>query len=248
MDIVALIPARSGSKRIHDKNISPLLDHPLIAYTIQAALDSGIFASVIVSTNSLGYADIARYYGADVPFLRPDEYSQDLSPDIDWVRYTLIKLTEIGMSFDCFSILRPTSPFRMPHTIQRAWKEFTSEVYLDSLRAIEKCTQHPGKMWIVRGKKMYPLLPFGSEKQPWHSSPTQSLPDIYIQNASLEIAWTKVAIEKGTISGEMIVPFFTEGLEGFDINYPYDWQVAEELIRTKQAILPSITQIPYNQQ
>lgn len=242
---IALIPARSGSKRVPNKNIRPISGHPLIAYSITAARDSGVFSDIIVSTDSQHYADIAQYYGAAVPFFRPAEYAGDLSPDIEWVVYTLKKLKEEGKEFDCFSIIRPTSPFRLSKTIQRAWNIFLSEDDVDSLRAIEKCSQHPGKMWIVRRKRMFPLLPFGPEEQPWHSSATQLLPLIYVQNASLEIAWTSVALENGSIAGEVIVPFFTEGYEGFDVNHPYDWQIAEELIRTGQASLPDIKKQPY---
>ncbi|MCU0590503.1 MAG: hypothetical protein MUC57_03410, partial [Desulfobacterales bacterium] len=86
--VVALIPARSGSKRVPDKNIRPLAGHPVIAYSISAAVQSGIFAAVIVSTDSERYAEVARYYGAEVPFLRPGEFSGDTSPDIEWVEYT----------------------------------------------------------------------------------------------------------------------------------------------------------------
>ena len=103
--IVALIPARSGSKRVPDKNIKPLAGHPVIAYTISAALQSGIFSDVLVSTDSLQYADIARYYGAEVPFLRPGELSGDQSPDIEWVEYTLNRLRQEGRTYDCFSLL-----------------------------------------------------------------------------------------------------------------------------------------------
>lgn len=239
---IALIPARSGSKRIPGKNIQTLNGHPLMAYSIIAAIDSGIFSDIVVSTDSQSYADIAQHYGADVPFIRPQVYAEDTSPDIEWVRYTLKKLKEQGKKYDCFSIIRPTSPFRLPQTIQRAWKTFLTEEGVDSLRAIEKCSQHPGKMWVVRGKRMLPLLPFGPEDRPWHSSATQSLPLIYVQNASLEIAWTSIALEKQSIAGEMIVPFFTEGYEGFDLNSHYDWQIAIELINTGKAVLPTISQ------
>ena len=154
---VALIPARSGSKRVPDKNIKLLAGHPLIAYSISAALQSGVFAAVIVSTDSERYAEVARTYGAEVPFMRPAEYSGDTSPDIEWVEYTLRRLAAEGRRYDCFSILRPTSPFRLPETIQRAWAEFCAETGVDSLRAVEKCSQHPAKMWVVRGRRMLPL-------------------------------------------------------------------------------------------
>jgi CMP-N,N'-diacetyllegionaminic acid synthase len=238
--IVALIPARAGSKRVVDKNIRPLAGHPVIAYTIAAALQSEIFSAVVVSTDSEKYVEIAQRYGAEAPFLRPAEMAGDHSPDIYWIEHALIQLKEMGQEYDCFSILRPTSPFRLPETIHRAWKQFTAEEGVDSLRAVEKCHEHPGKMWIVRGKRMMPLLPFGPAELPWHSTPYQALPEVYKQNASLEMAQTRVVFEGRTISGEVVMPFFTEGYEGFDVNHPYDWHLAEELVRTGQAKLPEI--------
>jgi N-acylneuraminate cytidylyltransferase len=237
---IALIPARSGSKRVADKNIRPLAGQPVIAYTIAAALQSGVFSAVVVSTDSEQYAEIARKYGAEVPFLRPAELAGDLSPDIEWVEHALVELQRMGRAYDCFSILRPTSPFRLPGTIRRAWNAFLAEDGVDSLRAVEKCHEHPGKMWVVRGRRMFPLLPFGPVALPWHSTPYQALPEVYVQNASLEIAWTRVVFEGRTIAGEVVMPFFTEGYEGFDVNRPYDWQLAEELVKTGQAKLPEI--------
>jgi len=242
---IALIPARAGSKRIANKNIRELMGHPLISYTIRSAIDSGIFSEVIVSTDSEEYAEIARYYGAEVPFLRPPEYAEDLSPDIEWITYTLKRLKGEGKEFDCFSILRPTSPFRLPGTICRAWNAFIPEKGVDSLRAVEKCHEHPGKMWVIRGKRMVPLLPFGPEHQPWHSSPYQALPEIYVQNASLEIAWCDVVLKRGTIAGDVIMPFFTENYEGFDINHPEDLTIAMDLVKRDIVCLPSVPQEPW---
>jgi len=243
--IVALIPARAGSKRVPDKNIRPLAGHPLIAYTISSALQSQVFSAVIVSTDSQLYGDIAGHYGAEVPHLRPSELAGDLSPDIEWVEYTLRRLQEDGRDYDCFSILRPTSPFRLPETIKRAWQAFLAGEGTDSLRAVEKCKQHPGKMWVVRGNRMVPLLPLTPTEQPWHSSQYQSLPEVYVQNASLEIAWSRVVFESRTIAGNVLMPFFTKDYEGFDVNSAYDWNLAEHLIDSGQAGLPSIAQSPY---
>ena len=243
--IVGLIPARAGSKRVSDKNIRPLADHPVIAYTIAAALQSEIFAAVIVSTDSPQYAEIARHYGAEVPFLRPAEFAGDLSPDIEWVEYTLRRLRDEGRSYDCLSILRPTSPFRLPETIRRAWREFLAEEGVDSLRAVEKCREHPGKMWVVRERRMLPLLPLGPAEQPWHSSQYQSLPEVYVQNASLEIARSRVVFEGRTIAGTVLMPFFTQGYEGFDVNNAYDWDLAEHLVREGMARLPVIPPARY---
>lgn len=238
--IVALIPARSGSKRVSDKNVRTLNGHPLIAYTIAAAHQSGIFSAIIVSTDSVSYAEIAKKYGAEVPFIRPSQMAGDMSPDIDWIEHALVELRAQGREFDCFSILRPTSPFRSPETITRAWNNFLTQEGVDSLRAVEKCHEHPGKMWVIRGGRMFPLLPFGPVEQPWHSTPYQALPEVFTQNASLEIAWTRVVFEGRTIAGNVIMPFLTEGYEGFDVNHPYDWQLAEELIKLKQVNLPEI--------
>jgi CMP-N,N'-diacetyllegionaminic acid synthase len=245
LSCIALIPARAGSKRIANKNIRKLAGHPLMAYTIRSAVDSTVFSDVVVSTDSQEYAEIAQYYGATVPFLRPKEFAGDLSPDIEWVTHTLSRMKEAGKDFDCFSILRPTSPFRLPDTIRRAWNIFIQEDGVDSLRAVEKCHEHPGKMWVVRGKRMMPLLPFGQGQQPWHSTPYQALPEIFVQNASLEIAWSHVVWEKGTIAGEVILPFFTKNYEGFDINHSKDWTYALELVEKGMASLPCVPQDPW---
>lgn len=217
----------------------------MLAYTIAPALESGVFDSVIVSTDSEETAAIARHYGAEVPFLRPAEYAGDTSPDIEWLEHALTELKRQGRTWDCFALLRPTSPFRTVDTIRRAWTRFTAQEGVDSLRAVEMCSQHPGKMWVVRGDRMFPLLPFGPAEQPWHSTPYQALPPIYVQNASLEIAWTRVVFERRTIAGNVMVPFVTEGYEGFDINDLTDWLVAERLLEGGSVRLPPIAQAPY---
>lgn len=246
--IVALIPARAGSKRLPGKNIRPLAGHPLIAYTIAAARGAGIFGQVIVSTDSEDYAAIARHYGAEVPFLRPAELAGDLSPDIEWVEHALSWLAQHGRRYDAFSILRPTSPFRTADTIRRAWDQFLSDPGqpgVDSLRAVEKCKQHPGKMWVVRGGRMLPLLPLSPAKAPWHSQQYQALPEVYVQNASLEIAWSRVVFQGRTIAGQVIMPFFTQGYEGFDLNRPEDWRRAEELVAAGEVALPPVEAPPW---
>ncbi len=242
--IIGLIPARAGSKRVQGKNFRRLSGHPLIAYTIVAALDSKIFSSVIVSTDSPIIAEISQYYGAEVPFLRPTEFAGDLSPDIEWIQYTLFELEQRGFVYDAFSILRPTSPFRQVETIQRAWNQFRQKTEVDSLRAVEKCKQHPGKMWVVKEQRISPLLSGGPTQPPWHSTPYQGLPEVYVQNASLEMAWSKVIDQFATISGNKIIPFFTEGFEGLDINDSKDWWYAEHLLAQGEAKLPIIKKEP----
>lgn len=243
--IVGLIPARSGSKRVVDKNVRLLRGHPLMAYAIESARRSGLFARIIVSTDSESYAEIARYYGAEVPFLRPSQFATSTSPDIEWLTYTLRQLMGAGDAYDCFSILRPTSPFRTAETIRRAWIDFCAQQGVDSLRAVEKVTQHPGKMWVVRGQRMMPLMPLTPAELPWHSMQMASLPEVYVQNASLEIAWCRLVLEEGTIAGTTLAPFFTSDTEGFDINNSYDWAIAETMLNDGTAILPVIDRAPF---
>lgn len=243
---VALVPARAGSKRVPHKNVAPLAGHPVLAYTIAAARRSGVFDAVVVSTDSPAYADVARHYGAEVPLLRPAELAGDTSPDVEWVEHMIDALQAGGRPFDAFSILRPTSPFRQPATIQRAWAAFAADEGADSLRAVEPCRQHPGKMWIKRGNRLLPLLPFGPEDQPWHSSQYPSLPLVYVQNASLEIAWTRTLRATRSIAGVNILPFLTEGFEGFDVNHPHDWDLAERIVARGEARLPEVDAEPYD--
>lgn len=217
----------------------------MLAYTIVRAIESGVFESVIVSTDSEEIASIARHYGAEVPFLRPAAFADDMSPDIEWLEHMLQELKRRGRTWDCFSLLRPTNPFRTAGTIRRAWARFISQTGVDSLRAVEKCAQHPGKMWVVNGDRMSPLLPGAPVGQPWHSTPYQALPPVYVQNASLEIAWTRVVFRSRTIAGDVVVPFVTEGYEGFDLNDASDWIVAERLLADGAVTLPPVAQAPY---
>jgi CMP-N,N'-diacetyllegionaminic acid synthase len=243
--VIGLIPARSGSKRVKNKNIKELRGHPLLAYTISAAIDSGVFDAVVCATDDPVYAEIARHYGAEVPVLRSAEISGDKSPDIEWVIWMLAELKTLGRSYSAFSILRPTSPFRQADTIRRAWEKFNRDPAADSLRAIEKCKQHPGKMWVIRGGRMLPLMPFSNGTTPWHSSQYAALPEIYAQDASLEMAWTRLPLEQGTIAGEAVVPFVSQGLEGFDINEPEDWILAEHYIDAGLVNPPDVRRPPY---
>ena len=244
ISIVALIPARSGSKRIKDKNIRIIDEHPLIAYTIYIARKSNVFKEVIVSTDSITYGDIAQYYGATVS-IRPGKFAGDNSPDIEWVTYVLNELKINGKNYDYFSILRPTSPFRTTDTIKRAIYQFLKSNNVDSIRAVEICSQHPAKMWFIRNNVMEPVLKGKNGDVPWHSSQFNSLPRIYVQNASLEIAKTSNVYTNKSISGDRIMPFFTEGYEGFDLNTTYDWEYAKYLLKTSKVILPKIPVIPY---
>lgn len=117
---IAIIPARSGSKGLPDKNIRPMLGKPLMAYTIEAALNSGLFARVFVSTDAQRYADIAEQYGATVPFLRSDRLSGDRASSWDAVEEALQMWEARGERFDRFALLQPTSPLRTAGDLQQA--------------------------------------------------------------------------------------------------------------------------------
>lgn len=123
MKNIAIIPARSGSKGIPDKNIKELAGKPLIAYTIEAALESEMFETVMVSTDSAWYAEIAEKYGAEVPFLRSKETSSDTASSWDVVREVLDKYLEGGKVFDTLMLLQPTSPLRTAQNIREAYQE-----------------------------------------------------------------------------------------------------------------------------
>jgi CMP-N,N'-diacetyllegionaminic acid synthase len=243
--VVGLIPARSGSKRVPHKNIRPLNGHPLLAYSVRSAIESGIFEDVICVTDDALYAEVARYYGAQVPVLRPADISGDLSPDIEWVTWILSYLESEGKLYDAFSILRPTSPLRNPVTIRKAW-DTLQRSGADSIRAVEKCGQHPGKMWVIHGEIMQPLLPFKKDGTPWHSMQYAALPEIYVQNASLEIAWTRIVKETRSIAGNVISPLITPGHEGADVNSEFDWAYIEHLLSSGQAQLSDFKVKPWS--
>jgi CMP-N-acetylneuraminic acid synthetase len=180
---------------------------------------------------------VARAYGADVPGLRPPELATAVSPDIEWVQHVME-----GRDEQLFSILRPTSPFRTAATICRAWEELLAlGDRADSIRAVERVRQHPGKMWTLDGELMRPLLEQQREGTPTYSTQTKALPPVYVQNSSLEIAWSRVLVgPRPEIAGARIAPFLTEGWEGFSIDYPDDVGAAELALARGEAVLPKV--------
>jgi N-acylneuraminate cytidylyltransferase len=243
---VALIPARGGSTRVPRKNLHPLAGHPLIAYSIVGAREADLFDAVVVSTDDAETAEVARHYGGEVPELRPADMAGATSPDIDWILHMLGVLAADGREFDAFALLRPTSPFRGAVTIGNAWRRFIElGERVDSIRAVEPCKQHPGKMWLVHGEDLMTPLLVQPEELPFHSRQSAALPKVYVQNSSLEIAWTSVATEQRTIAGRRVAPFLTDPVEGFSIDYPEDLGAAERMIAAEGAALPEIRQAPF---
>jgi CMP-N,N'-diacetyllegionaminic acid synthase len=241
---VAFVPARSGSQRVPQKNVRPLAGHPLLAYAIETALQAAVFERVVVSTDSDEIASVARWYGAEVPFLRPTELATSTSPDIEWLSYTLEHLPE---RYDLFALVRATNPFRGPDVVRRGLEQLLATPEADSIRAVELVKQHPGKMWLLSadGRTMAPLLRQAELEVAWHAGQYQALPPVYVQNSALEIAWSRVVIETGTREGEVLAPFFTDGLEGFNVDDEVDWEQAERLVSSGEATLPAVSREPY---
>jgi CMP-N,N'-diacetyllegionaminic acid synthase len=241
---VAFVPARSGSERVPGKNVRTLAGHPLLAYAIETAQQSGVFERVVVSTDSEEIAEVARWYGADVPFLRPAEYATATSPDIEWLSYTLAHLEE---RYDLFALIRATNPFRGPDVVRRGFEQLLATPEADSIRAVELVKQHPGKTWVLAddGRTMTSLLDQSDLDVAWHAGQYQALPEVYVQNSALEIAWTRVVTETGTREGNVLAPFLTQGLEGFNVDDEEDWARAERLVASGAAALTEVGRAPY---
>lgn len=222
-DLTILIPARAGSKRIPGKNIKMLGGKPLYQWTLDAAIAANV-AKIIVSTDDFLWLPYGAGYTVEQHHRKP-EHATDDAPDILWVLDVLPMVTTPYLA-----ICRPTSPFRTASTIRRGYAALVGSG-ADSIRAVERVTHpHPAKMWIMDDFGMHPVMSGQHDDgTPYHSSPTQSLPAVYKQNASLEIVQTASVLATHTISGYRIVPFFTDPIEGFDINTPEDWIEAERI-------------------
>jgi CMP-N,N'-diacetyllegionaminic acid synthase len=236
--VVALIPARAGSERVPDKNVRPLAGHPLLAYAVATARQAEIFDRVVCSTDSGKVAEVAQRYGADVPFLRPAAFATSTSPDIEWITHALDQLEE---RYDLFAIVRATNPFRGPDALRRGFDQLLATPEADSIRAVERVKQHPGKMWLLEGKTMRPLLDQSHLDVAWHAGQYQALPEVYVQNSALEIAWTRVVSQTGTREGRVVAPYLTTGFEGFNIDEEDDWDRARRLVDAGDVFLPDVT-------
>jgi CMP-N,N'-diacetyllegionaminic acid synthase len=239
--VVALIPARSGSERVRDKNVRPLAGHPLLAYAVAAARQSGIFDRIVCSTDSGKIAEVAQRYGADTPFLRPAKLATSTSPDIEWITHALAQLED---HYDLFAIVRATNPFRGGDVLRLGLEQLLNTPEADSIRAVELVKQHPGKMWVLDGRTMRPLLEQAHLGVAWHAGQYQALPPVYVQNSALEIAWTRVVSQTGTREGKVVAPYLTQGYEGFNIDDEDDWERARRLLDAGDAELPEVER-PY---
>lgn len=234
--IIAFIPARKGSKRVKNKNIRMLGKHPLLAYSINSAILSKKFVKIFCISDSLKYLKIAKFYGADDFQIRPKYLSGEKSPDSEWVNWAIKICAAKKIEFDDFAILRPTSPFRDKYTIIRAVNEYYKK-NCNSLRAVELTKIHPGKIWTLNKPYIFPIFNKKIKGIPWHSSQYANLPNFYSQNASLEICNKEIFIKDKLIANKKIIPFFTNKIEGIDINNEIDFIIANHFIdRNKNKI------------
>lgn len=232
-EVLALIPARGGSKSVPRKNIIPLHGKPMIAWAIQCALESEYISRVIVTTDDDEISNIARTYGAEVPFLRPDEISGDFSTDIEFHRHALewLKINE-GYIPDMVVNLRPTPPSRSPKVIDNAIDVFAKHPEADSLRSVHLADQTPFKMWTFN-KNGYmdsvAVLPNVAEP---YNQPRQKLPLVYWQDGYIDITRPRVIYEMNSTTGNLIIPFVIDE-PAVDIDYPDELSSAEVQLKLR---------------
>ncbi len=229
-EVLALIPARGGSKSIPRKNIRPFYGHPLIAYSIAAGLAAETVTRVIVSTDDEEIAAIARQYGAEVPFLRPAEFAQDDTPDLPVFQHALQWLAENERYHPQIVVqLRPTSPLRRVEHIDHAVYKLLLQPQADSVRTVIEPFQNPYKMWTIDASGfLRPLLQSGLPEA--YNLPRQALPQVYWQTGYVDVMWSDTILEKHSMSGEHILPLIMPSSEWIDIDSEDDWQRAERLL------------------
>ncbi len=231
-EIMAVIPARGGSKGIPRKNIKNFAGYPLIAYSIQAALNSKYVTRTIVSTDDEEIANVARAFGAEVPFLRPSEFAQDTTLDFP-VFENLLKTLQEKENYvpDLVIQLRPTSPIRPIHLVDEAIEIMLGDPAIDSVRGVVPSGQNPYKMWRIDpiNKLMTGLLSVDGIDEPYNSA-RQALPDTYWQTGHIDVIRTNVILEKKSMSGDKIKPIHINPDFTVDIDKPSDWQRAEWLV------------------
>ncbi|MBK7566306.1 MAG: acylneuraminate cytidylyltransferase family protein [Chitinophagales bacterium] len=238
MKILAIIPARSGSKGLPGKNIKPLLQHPLLAYSILAAQQSKLINRITVNTDSDQIAEIAKQYNAEIPFMRPAELAQDLSTDLDVFKHQLewMKNTE-GYVPDIVVQLRPTSPVRFANWIDEAIEKLISSD-ADSIRVVTESPLTPFKMWLINNNNdgaMEPLVSVKNIIEPYNQ-PRQSLPIVYWQIGTLDVIKTKTILEGGSMSGKKILSYIVDKKYAIDIDDVASFYKAEELIQYNECI------------
>jgi len=217
LEILALIPARGGSKGIPRKNLLAIGGKPLIVHSIETALASRRITRTIVSTDDPEIADVAVAHGADVPFRRPAEHATDEATDLQVFQHALEWLAAEGYRPDLVVHLRPTQPARDVGVVDRAIDELAKHPEADSLRSVELAEHTPYKMYSIDGGRLRPVLEVPGMPEA-HNMPRQKLPLVYRGNGYVDVLRPRV-IEQDSMNGTVILPFviFERVL---DLDYP----------------------------
>lgn len=224
MKILAIIPARGGSKRLPGKNVRPLDGLPLIAWTLRAARQSGVFHDILVSTDTEDIAETARAHGGRVPWLRPPELAQDASSAVDVLLHA-VQAWEAGAGerADAVCLLQPTSPFRKPASLRLAAQQFAAAGG-QSVIGVSPAASHP--YWCMRLSADGHLQPFEAEDGLTRRS--QELPPVYEINGLLYLVNRDFLLAEHSLYTKPMLPaIITDPVESLDIDTPFDWAVAE---------------------
>jgi len=229
-NVVALIPARSGSKGVPNKNINPLCGVPLIAYTIAVAKKSELIDRIIVSTDSEKYATIARKYGAEVPFLRPSAISGDKATDIQFIEH-VINWFENNESFvpEYFVHLRPTTPIRDSEVVDCALRSFIGSQYT-ALRSCHKMSESSKKTFEIDNNKLKSLCGAGFNIESANLS-RQSYPQTFDANGYVDIVKLETVKNDKTIHGDKVQAFITD--KAYEIDEVDDIDFLEYILKKK---------------
>ena len=234
-EILALIPARGGSKGIPRKNIRDFAGYPLIAWSIAAGLKSELVTRVIVSTDDKEIAAVAREFGAETPFLRPAEFAQDNSLDLPVFEHALDWLKENeGYVPEVVVQLRPTSPIRPRTLLDDAIRILLDHKDTDCVRGVVPAGQNPHKMWRLPDGENGPmknLLDVEGIPEPYNA-PRQSLPPVYWQTGHIDAIRTRSILEKKSLTGDVIYPIIIDSRYTVDIDNLQDWARYEHLVMT----------------
>ncbi len=218
-DVMALIPARGGSKSVPRKNLLQVAGRPLIAYSIQHALACPSITRVVVSTDDDEIADVARRFGAEVPFKRPADAASDTATDFQVFQHALNWLAEHEAYVPELVVhLRPTGPVREVALIERAVQLMLQNPDADALRSVGTAEQTPYKMWRIEGSFLRPLIELPGYPEA-HSMPRQKLPAAYWQNGYVDIVRPRTIIELESMTGSVVLPFVVEG-KIHELDYP----------------------------
>jgi len=226
MKNIAIIPARSGSKGLPDKNIRPLNGVPLLAYSIKAAQDSGMFDTIMVSTDSEKYAEIARSYGAEVPFLRSEQNSHDKATPWDAVKEVLGRLEEAGKTFDTVALLQPTSPMRMAFHIQEAYQLMEEK----SANAIVSLCENDAPLAICNIlPEDHCIVNFLNDRGFYPRRQALRIP--HRPNGAIYLYRTEALHTQLSIYDTAVYAYIMSKMHSVDVDTLEDFQIAEALIR-----------------